>query len=270
MMVDQNQKTTLLVDIGNSSLKWELSNSNTLSDMLQHEYPKDISSKFFESCWQDLEKPDEIIASCVADESVWQALEKSCKSLWNVKVQKVVSSKEGFGLINVYDDFLSLGSDRWCAMIGALHSTDSSFILIDAGSALTIDVVKQSGEQPGEHLGGYIVPGIGMMKNSLGLNTAQIMLGKKAKLPSLSLGKSTIDCVEAGIHLSSLKLIEAVFEEESKKLKKCQIFITGGDAKLLASLLSLKCVIIPDLVLRGLSIIAANDFNNNKGNKQFL
>lgn len=255
-MVDQTQKKTLLVDIGNSSLKWELSNCNTASDMLQHEYPKDISSKFFESCWQNLEMPDEIIASCVANESVWQALEESCKSLWNVKVKKVVSSKEGFGLINVYDDVLSLGSDRWCAMIGALHSTDSSFILIDAGSALTIDVVKQSGE----HRGGYIVPGIGMMKSSLGLNTAQIMMENEAKLPSLSLGESTTDCVEAGIHLSSVKLIEAVFEEESKKLKECKIFITGGDAKLLASLLSLKCVIIPDLVLRGLRFITANDY----------
>ena len=151
-------------------------------------------------------------------------------------------------------------------MIGALHSTESSFIVIDAGSALTIDVVKQSGE----HIGGYIVPGLRMMKNSLGLNTAQIMLGQDAKLPSMSLGKSTSDCVEAGIHLSSVKLIEAVFEEESRKLKECQVFITGGDANLLASLLSLKYVIIPDLVLRGLSIISANELNNNKGNKQFL
>lgn len=266
MIVDQTQKKTLLIDIGNSSLKWQLSSGNTVSEMVQHEHPTNITSNFFETCWQHLGNPDEVIASCVANGLVWQALEESCKSLWNVQVQKVVSSKEEFGLINAYDNVLSLGSDRWCAMIGALHSTESSFIVIDAGSALTIDVVKLSGE----HIGGYIVPGLGMMKNSLGLNTAQIMLGEEVKLPSMSLGKSTSDCVEAGIHLSSVKLIEAVFGEESKKLKECQVFITGGDAKVLTSLLSIKCVIIPDLVLRGLSIIATSEFYNNKGNKQFL
>lgn len=258
-MVNQTQKKVLLIDMGNSAMKWSLLDSTGLSIMSTERYPEALSSTFFTDCWQDLDSLSAVMVSCVAGNTAFQVLEKACDDLWNLKPEKVISLKEGFGLVNSYDDFMSLGSDRWCAMIGARDNANASFIVIDAGSALTIDVVTDSGK----HLGGYIVPGIGMMKKSLGLNTAQITLEVADKLPSLALGKSTKDCVEAGLHLSAVKLIEAVFEDESKLLKNCQIFITGGDAKLLTRLLSFKCAIIPDLVLRGLGIIAANGLENN-------
>jgi len=261
-VVNHIEDNTLLIDIGNSSLKWAQSSSGVLSDMLQQQqqHSDNITSAFFTKYWQDLDKPGEIIASCVAQKSVWQALEKACDELWGIKVQKVNSLKEGFGLINAYDDALALGSDRWCAMIGGLQITDSAFIVIDAGSALTLDVVDISGS----HLGGYIVPGLEMMRKSLGLHTAQVKTdATSANITSLSLASSTSQCVEAGIHLTTVKLIEAVYEKESKQLKKCQCLLTGGDAKILADLLSVKCVMMPDLVLRGLAVIAGVDLENN-------
>lgn len=254
-MSNQTNNSRLVVDIGNSSLKWAVSNSNGLTDMLSQQYKKNISSAFFIECWKGL-MPDEVVVSCVAGDLVWQSLEQACNELWNVKAQRVNSLKEGFGLVNAYDDFPLLGSDRWCAMIGALHNTDSAFMVIDAGSALTLDVVDKCGV----HLGGYIVPGISMMEKSLGLHTAQIHpKGSGKNSPSLALGKSTKDCVEAGIYLSAVKLIEAVYTKEAKQMGKCQVFITGGDAKQLVSLLSFKCVIMKDLVLLGLDVIAANN-----------
>ena len=255
-MANQIKNNVLLIDIGNSSLKWAITGSNGLSDMSQQLYPKDISGTFFINCWRDLEQPDEVVVSCVAQDAVWQALEKACDDLWNIKVQKVNSAKEEFGLINAYEKVSSLGSDRWCAMLGGLHQSTSAFIVINAGSAITVDVVNKSGQ----HLGGYIVPGINMMKKSLGLHTAQVQIEEiRDVLPALSLGRSTEDCVEAGIHLSIGKFIEAVFEKESKQMNECQAFVSGGDAKVISDLLPFKCVIIPELVLRGLAVIAANE-----------
>ena len=254
-MVNQTKDSILLIDIGNSSLKWAESSSDGLSDMLQLQYPESITSTIFTECWLGLEKPGEIIASCVAGESVWQALAKACDELWSIKVQKVDSLKEGFGLVNAYDDASALGSDRWCAMIGGLQAADSAFLIIDAGSALTVDMVNESGN----HLGGYIVPGLGMMRKSLGLQTAQVKTEPtEGNIPSLSLANSTAQCVEAGIYLSTVKLIEAVYERESKQVKQLTCFLTGGDAQSIADLLAFKCVIMPDLVLRGLAVIATN------------
>ena len=254
-MANQTKDSILLIDIGNSSLKWAVSSSDGLSDMLQQQYPENISSTFFTECWQGVDKPGEIIASCVAGEAVWHALAKACDELWSIEVQKVNSLKEGFGLVNAYDDALALGSDRWCAMIGGLQVADSAFLIIDAGSALTVDMVNESGN----HLGGYIVPGLGMMRKSLGLQTAQVKTEPtEGNIPSLSLANSTAQCVEAGIYLSTVKLIEAVYERESKQVKQLTCFLTGGDAQSIADLLAFKCVIMPDLVLRGLAVLATN------------
>jgi type III pantothenate kinase len=272
----------LLIDIGNSSLKWAIlkmgSESNfpspILSDssigkfdsdpifnMHSQQYPENVTAAFFIECWKNVEKPIKIIASCVAQKHVWQALVVACEKLWELDIQKVESRKEGCGLINGYHNASDLGSDRWCAMIGTCQVADSAFIVVDTGSALTVDMVNESGQ----HLGGYIAPGLSMMKKSLGLHTAQVKVDAAQNLtPSLSLAQSTKECVEAGIHLSAVKLIEAVFENESRQVKTLQCYLTGGDANLIAGLLGFKCVIMPDIVLRGLAYIAETQNSNQE------
>ena len=256
-MAKQTKNNILLIDIGNSSLKWCIVDSNGLSAMSQQLYPKDITAEFFIHNWRTLEKPNDITVSCVAQDAVWQALEKACFELWDIKIQKVTSLKKQFGLINAYENVSSLGSDRWCAMLGGLHQANSAFIVINAGSALTVDVVNEAGQ----HLGGYIVPGVNMMKNSLGLHTAQVQVGSTSNvLTDLSLGRSTEGCVESGIHLLLVKFIEAIYEKVSLDMKGCQVFVSGGDAKSIADLLSFNCDVVPDLVLRGLFVIATDNF----------
>ena len=256
-MANQTKNSDLLIDIGNSSLKWCIVDSDGLSKMSQQLYPKDISADFFIHNWRTLEKPKDIVISCVAQDTVWQALEKACFELWDIKVQKINSLKNQFGLVNAYDNVSSLGSDRWCAMLGGLQQASSAFIVINAGSALTVDVVNDAGQ----HLGGYIVPGVNMMKNSLGLHTAQVQVGSTSNaLFDLSLGHSTEDCVESGIHLLVVKFVEAIYEKVALDMNGCQVFVSGGDAKSIADLLSFNCDVVPELVLRGLSMIATDNF----------
>ena len=257
MMVKQTNDKVLLIDIGNSSLKWCIADSNGLSAMSQELYPKDITTDFFIHNWHVLEQPNDIVVSCVAQNIVWLALEKACFELWDIKVQKVNSLKKQFGLINAYENVSSLGSDRWCAMLGGLHQANSAFIVINAGSALTVDVVNEAGQ----HLGGYVVPGINMMKKSLGLHTAQVQVDSTSNvLTDLSLGHSTEECVESGIHLLVVKFIEAIYKKVSLDMNGCQTFVSGGDAKSITDLLSFNSDVVPDLVLRGLAVIATDNF----------
>jgi len=245
-------KNTLLIDAGNSALKWAVTDAHDFSNMRTKYYTDEVTADFFIECWKSLDKPITIIACCVAQNQIWQALVMACDELWKMDIHKVESLSEGYGLVNGYDIASDLGSDRWCAMIGAYHVVDSAFIVVDAGSALTIDMVNESGQ----HLGGYISPGVNTMKKSLGMHTAQVKVDTdQTSSPSLSLARSTKECVEAGIYLSVVKMIESVFEKESEQVKSLQCFITGGDAKLIANLLSFKCVMMPDIVLRGLAEI---------------
>jgi len=250
---------TLLIDVGNSSIKWAQYNSDGLLQMQQQSYPEETSSEFFIECWSDLEKPKNILVSCVAGKTVWQTLVKACEKLWGIKAEKVTSEKKGFGLVNAYEKASDLGSDRWCGMIGAHQETDTAYILIDSGSALTIDVVTESGE----HLGGYILPGLDMMKKSLGLQTAQVKIKQLSdKKPLLLPATSTTGCVDAAVHLSTIKLIESVIKEQQSQRIKVTCFLTGGNADLISGLLAYKCVIMPDIVLRGLAYISENYFSN--------
>lgn len=251
----------LLIDAGNSAVKWATSDSNSLSKMNCQQYPENITVAFFLENWKDLEKPNSIFVSCVAKESVWQKLQQACSELWEVSVLRVNSVNNGFGLANAYENASALGSDRWCAMIAGLQITKSGFLIVDAGSALTIDRV----DDRGQHIGGYILPGLSMMKKSLGIETAQVKVDSfQNNKPSLSLGRSTTDCVESGIYLSAVKLIEAVYEKEVMQTKDLQCYLTGGDAKLLASFLSFECVIMPDIVLQGLAYIAKTESFNKE------
>ncbi len=262
-MDNKTEQMILLIDAGNSAIKWAMSGTEGLSDMQTQMYPENMTIDFFTQQWKSLNKPLKVVVSCVASESVWLALQKACKALWNIDVDKVISLTEGFGLINAYENAAELGSDRWCAMIGA-NQEDSAFLVVSAGSALTIDMVNDLGQ----HLGGLITPGLSMMRQSLGAHTAQVKVQTSkdsTSTPSLSLANSTKTCVETGIHLSIVKLIEAVYEQESKQVKNLQCYLAGGNAVLISDLLSFKCVMIPDLVLRGLAVIATAQ-SENKNN----
>lgn len=245
----------LFIDAGNSTIKWAQYEHTDLSEVVSLAYEENITVDSFIEQWKQLDVPIKVIASCVASDSIWTTLVKACNELWGRDVQRVFSLDQGFGLINAYNNPADLGSDRWCAMIGALQVAESDFIVVDAGSALTIDVVDVSGQ----HLGGYITPGLNMMRKSLGRQTAQINIDMPKDLtPSLSPATSTAECIESGIILSAVKLIEAVYEKESKLAIKIKCYLTGGDAKLIANMLSIDCVILPDLVLRGLIEIQKN------------
>jgi type III pantothenate kinase len=246
----------LLIDIGNTSVKWALLDVNGLQAMFQQQYPQESDETFFTELWKNVDKPHKVIVSCVANETMWDVLVATIEKLWNLKANRVKAVASGYGVTNAYAKPSELGSDRWCALIGACHEANSDIVVIDCGSAITIDVANVSGE----HLGGYILPGISMMKQSLGMHTAQVVVDSSTtQSDSLRPAKSTSGCVNVAVNLAAVSLIEAVIKQQQAKSARVQCLLTGGDADLIAKYLTAQYVKIPDLVIRGLAIVAESD-----------
>ena len=121
---------------------------------------------------------------------------------------------------------------------------------------MTLDLVQKDGR----HLGGYILPGLGMMQHCLvegseiPISTDSVILASNTQV-----GDSTIRCISNGALQAACGLIERTilqFEQQSQETVQC--ILTGGDSQRLVDNLTIPCVIEPNLVLRGLGHIARN------------
>ncbi|MCD5994609.1 pantothenate kinase [Pseudomonas sp. CDFA 602] len=157
------------------------------------------------------------------------------------------------GVKNGYEEFERLGLDRWLALVGAYHGAGQACLVIDLGTAVTSDFV--SGD--GEHLGGFICPGMPLMRSQLRTHTRRIRYddatGQRA-LVSFIPGRSTAEAVERGCSLmlrgfvlTQVEIARGYWGEDFT------VFVTGGDAGLVVDVLP-DVRIVPDLVFVGLAL----------------
>lgn len=158
----------------------------------------------------------------------------------------------GFGVINGYQQPELLGVDRWLALIAVRHHHPLPAVIVDFGTALTLDVL----DGDGRHRGGLICPGLNLMYQSLGNGTAGIAIdGEKIEGDSI-LGQSTRTAVRLGIHHAVLGMIERVMHKLQKEWPQLHVILTGGDADEVALRLSAPVHRVPDLVLKGLAVVS--------------
>ena len=240
----------LEIDWGNTCLKWRLVErgskilrrgvSRSGQALLESAEVEDFAGIVTEVRLCSVRGADEV------DELVAQLQEKV-----KVTVTLLEVRRDCGGLTIQYKDVGRLGVDRWLGMLAALRSAPKGFIMVDSGTAITIDVVNASGV----HLGGYIVPGLKLMRRSLELNT-KIRLGGGLHADDFALGQSTDDAVYNGTSMMAVGLIEEVKHQHPD----LSVFLAGGDAETLAK--SLRFVgweIKSDLVLNGFCIALAAD-----------
>lgn len=122
---------------------------------------------------------------------------------------------------------------------------DQSHIVIDAGTALTLDVIDEFGR----HVGGYICPGFSLMKSSLLGGTKRVMAEGDWQI-GRALGSSTQDCVDHGVQ----DMVACWLEHHRALQPNARIWVTGGDGQRLVSLLAEPVLFEADLVLDGLQI----------------
>lgn len=138
-----------------------------------------------------------------------------------------------------------LGVDRWLAALAAWHHAKRSCVVVDAGTALTVDVVSAHGV----HQGGYIVPGYKLMLEALWQGTGSVKADRVDGIEQLDPGVTTSDAVNRGVLQMLLGGVE--------RMVTCaggspQVFFTGGDASLFLQRWP-NALWRPDLVLDGLS-----------------
>jgi type III pantothenate kinase len=159
----------LVFDIGNSRIKWKLTSLHCVEiaagvfdpKLGVDDFIRDVSLYSVERIW---------IAE-VGDVLQQYGLLDKLKQVWpSAKVTEVFSQRECLGVINSYDEPWRLGVDRWLAVIEAWHCSDGAPVAVfDLGTAAKLDVVVN-----GEHQGGYIVPGLNMMRDTLQSNTRKV------------------------------------------------------------------------------------------------
>ncbi|MDQ7989691.1 MAG: type III pantothenate kinase [Candidatus Dactylopiibacterium sp.] len=154
------------------------------------------------------------------------------------------------GVANDYADPASLGADRWAAAIGAAPLLEKDGIVVCAGTATTIDILRHDATGQARFAGGCILPGLRMMRESLARNTAGLPLaqGRFAEPP-----RNTHDAIATGCLLAQTGAIAGM---AATLPPGAPIVLTGGNAEMLLPHLTGDIRLQPWLVLDGLLRIA--------------
>jgi type III pantothenate kinase len=246
----------LLIDIGNSRVKWTTVSRGKARPSIAAARPDaEALADQGAQWWGDLKAPRRILASNVAGPAFAAALDEWCKAHWQVEVEFIAAQARARGVRNAYTVPDRLGPDRWAALIAARRRSDGAVCVIDAGTALTLDVLAAGGE----HQGGLIIPGLTMMRRALLEGTGAIR--SAAAVPEHGavtlLARDTRDGVEGGTLYALVAIIDRVVADVSVELGQTPLcLISGGDAGDLLPLLAGDYHHVPDLVLEGLAILA--------------
>lgn len=276
----------LLVDIGNSRLKWALledrdAGRRDVSACLlgggAEAYEQADPGAVFQAAWHTVHAIRQVRAVCVAGDAVATQLRQWVAARWGAACRFLHAGTAVAGVRNAYRDPARLGADRWAALIGARSCAAGRVCVIDCGTAVTIDVL----DAQGIHQGGLIAPGLALMRNSLltgtvgvgATRTPQVSAGsgfepsgvpepgyepgsERAKGDRF-LGIDTRTCVDKGTELALRSLITQVLSTQAETGGGLSAVFTGGDAPRIMAGITLPDSVavchIPDLVLRGLA-----------------
>jgi type III pantothenate kinase len=182
-----------------------------------------------------------------------QLLIAALATAFSVKVVSATSATHMAGVTNGYLEYERLGLDRWLALVGAFSLAKAACLVVDLGTALTSDFVSADGQ----HLGGFICPGMPLMRGQLRTHTRRIRYSDDiahAALESTSPGRSTAEAVERGCTLMLQGFVLTQLEMAKKYWgEEFSVFVTGGDAILVRDSLPFARV-LPDLVFVGLAL----------------
>ncbi len=246
----------LAIDIGNTRVKWGLFAGDTPEEMgtlLLPEVPRPES-------WGQLQRlppPERVAIASVGRESGVTTLSDWVRAQWGCPVLRLKSTAQARGVINGYREPTRLGVDRWAALIAARWLSIKPMVVVDAGSACTIDAMNGTGR----HKGGWIAPGLGLMKNALLSGTRGVSTQSLSET-SAGWGVETAQAVQGGLEAALAGMIErAIRRLEQEENEPVECVISGGDGDRLRSLIEAPCHYDPALVLKGVALLAGKETN---------
>ncbi|MEO6699266.1 MAG: type III pantothenate kinase [Paraperlucidibaca sp.] len=185
-----------------------------------------------------------VAIASVASESCYEAIEREI--IGQVGSARIYRVRYDARLLKTeYELPERLGIDRWLALLP--FAQEQHAIVVDAGTAFTIDVLRGS-----RHIGGYILPGLGLQRDVLAQQTAAVKFSA-SELGDTSLGLTTAACVGHGGLRALVALTYDVQKESQEYLGlPLKIYMAGGDAPYLAR--HLNAELRPLLVFEGMLI----------------
>jgi len=250
---------TLLIDIGNSRIKWAVLASNGRLGRQRacaHDGrpPRGWERMLFEGAGAI----ERVVAVSVAPDSFERAIVRAATRRKIGRPHFVHAARSIGGVTTCYTEPWRLGADRLVAAIGA-HALARSrtCCIVDVGTAMTLDIL----DARGRHLGGAIVPGPRLMAEALLQDTH----GIKARAAGARVGarnffaRNARAAVQAGADYAVAATIDRAVLEAGKRLgPRPLVLLTGGAAAAVAPLLRTRSIRkVPDLVLRGLAELSS-------------
>jgi type III pantothenate kinase len=244
----------LLVDIGNSRVKWAWLTGNRLRKAQAADYSGWRARDFARRIIGSRLNIDRILVASVAADSVTDALAAGARLAGAPAPERVTTRRSACGVTIAYIDPWRLGVDRMLAMIAAHRRfAEQPVCAVAIGTAMTLDLVGADGR----HWGGAIIPAPPLMVSSLLEGTNGIRRraqgGASGKGRAL-FGRSTRAAVEQGARYAAAAAVDRAVSEASELVgRKPQLLLTGGGARELRPLIRNSSVLVPDLVLEGLA-----------------
>lgn len=245
--------SALLLDIGNTRLKWGVLEGDAirrtghiLQEKIRADGPGVLTSRL-------PRQVDTVIASNVAGTSFATRLSGVLGLHCGCDVHFVRTSTRARGVTNSYRQPRRMGVDRWVAMIGAWGELESSCLVVDAGTAVTIDALDSNGR----HLGGQILPGVTVMAKALSANTSDIPDVSRRSARNARDMEMFASNTGGAVAYGALNAVVGAIERSLKIMRsnryRPKLVLTGGDASRILGSLSDEPLHRPHLVLQGLA-----------------
>ena len=263
-------KKKLLIDAGNSSLKWALLevhpptfkgclSSKMHSVLYAEKSPRDVFKDVL--AMQQISDIDTVVMVSVLGDDFSYSSKELCTQ-YSLELALVKSTAQLAGITVAYNQPHKLGADRLVAMIAARHlANNHACIVVDAGTATTIDAV----DAQGQHLGGLILSGLDLCSQSLLKNTELLASRNDSKQsfePKL-FSSDTKQAIASGSLFGLAGAIDTICLSMEKEIQNklmdsiaIKKFICGGSAKELTPYLKTEFIFMEDLVMQGLKIIS--------------
>lgn len=245
----------LLLDIGNSRVKWAWLDAGALRDAGSLAHGGVLPAGWPGVTGVPGRVPAAVLVASVAAEPLTRALVEPLAA-GGVPLHRAAVEREAAGVRNGYADVRQLGVDRWLGVLAAWGRHRGAVCVVDAGTAVTVDAVDAAGQ----HLGGFIVPGAGLMRRALLERTGGIGpaagIAVAADTAPGPWGRHTAACIDRGAWLALSCLVRGCMEALATAARPAapRLVLTGGDAARLLPLVDGAAEHRPLLVLEGLAL----------------
>lgn len=251
--------SALLLDIGNSRVKWGVADDGTVQKTGHVSQEKIREGGLAVFATKLPRRVESVIASNVAGASFATRISALLGVHCHTDVHFARSERRGWGVTNGYRQPRRLGVDRWVALVGAWSELQSACLVVDAGTALTLDAL----DDDGMHLGGQIIPGAQTMLNSLSCATSDLPLVKlsaKSRASELGMfGLNTTAAIREGVQNAEVGAIERAILALQNNGSDPTIVLTGGGSSRILEALDDTPLHRPNLVLSGLLHMLENE-----------